>query len=128
MGQTRSIIIGLALVLGQTAGAAAADWLRFDVTSELRNRATFHGLDAYAGPGFSGTDQYTSTLKSWVSLANVYWDIGCWHGITPYVGGGIGFAKNWSGDFTDINVPNLGVAFAKTTDEGNFAWAIHAGL
>jgi opacity protein-like surface antigen len=201
MGHKRSIIIGLALVLGQTAGAAAADlgyspmepppppccasawylkgflgmtsydvdkitndqfktadftifdtgfegsglaglglgyqfnnWLRFDVTSEYRNRSTFHGLDRYINspvppPGNTfGTDQYTATLKSWVSLANVYWDIGCWKGITPYVGGGVGFAKNWIGDYTDINVPNLGVAFANTHSDGSFAWAIDAGL
>ena len=104
------------------------DWLRFDVTSEYRNRATFHALDAYDGGSFSGTDQYTATLKSWVSLANFYWDIGCWQGITPYVGGGVGYAKNWIGDYTDINTPNLGVAFANTHSDGSLAWAVHAGL
>jgi len=104
-------------------------WLRFDVTSEYRNRSTFHALDAYEGDdGSFGTDQYTATLKSWVSLANFYWDIGCWQGITPYVGGGVGYSKNWIGDYTDVNVPNLGVAFANTNAEGSFAWAVHAGL
>jgi opacity protein-like surface antigen len=103
-------------------------WLRFDVTSEYRNRSTFHGLDRYEGYGFSGTNHYTATLKSWVTLANAYWDIGCWKGITPYVGGGIGYAKNWVGDYTDVNVPNLGVSYANTHDEGNFAWALHAGV
>lgn len=95
-------------------------WLRFDVTGEYRNRSTVHGLDRYEGYGFSGTNQYTATLKSWVMLANAYWDIGCWKGITPYVGGGIGYAKNWVGDYTDVNVPNLGVSCANTHDEGNF--------
>ena len=52
----------------------------------------------------------------------------CWKGITPYVGGGVGYAKNWVGDYQDINVPNKGVAFGKTTDEGGLAWALHAGL
>jgi opacity protein-like surface antigen len=55
-----------------------------------------------------------------VTLANAYWHIGCWKGITPYVGGGIGYAKNWVGDYTDVNVPNLGVSCANTHDEGNF--------
>jgi opacity protein-like surface antigen len=90
------------------------------VTGEYRNRSTVHGLDRYEGYGFSGTNQYTATLKSWVTLANAYWDIGCWKGITPYVGGGIGYAKNWVGDYTDVNVPNLGVSCANTHDEGNF--------
>jgi len=39
-----------------------------------------------------------------------------------------GFAKNWIGDYTDVNVPNLGVAFANTDSDGSFAWAVHAGL
>jgi opacity protein-like surface antigen len=104
------------------------DWLRFDTSSEFRNRSTFHALDRYvdlsgvSATGF-GTDQYTATLKSWVTLANFYWDIGCWQGITPYVGGGVGIAKNWIGDYTDINVPVLGVAFADTNAETSFAWA-----
>ncbi len=108
------------------------NWLRFDVTSEYRNRATFHALDRYtpepASPTGIGTDQYTATLKSWVSLANVYWDIGCWSGITPYIGGGVGYSKNWIGDYTDINIPVGGVAFANTGSESGLAWAVHAGL
>ena len=103
-------------------------WLRFDVTSEYRNRATFHGLDKYEGFGFAGTNEYTATMKSWVSLANAYWDIGCWGGVTPYVGGGIGYAQNWIGSFTDVNVPNNGVAYANSNAEGNFAWAVYGGL
>jgi opacity protein-like surface antigen len=106
------------------------NWLRFDTTGEYRGKATFHGLDTYKGgvnfPG--GTDEYTATLKSWVWLANAYWDIGCWGGFTPYVGGGVGYAQNYIGDFTDINTPNNGVAFANTNITGNFAWAVHAGV
>jgi opacity protein-like surface antigen len=48
--------------------------------------------------------------------------------VTPYVGGGIGYAKNWVGDYTDVNVPNHGVAFANTHDSGGLAWALNAGL
>jgi opacity protein-like surface antigen len=117
---------------GLGIGYEWSNWLRFDVTSEYRNRATFHGLDRYHGwsygKKFSGTNEYTATLKSWTSLANAYWDMFCWKGITPFVGAGIGYAKNWVGDYQDINVPNKGVAFGKTTDEGGLAWALHAGL
>ena len=117
---------------GIGVGYEWSNWLRFDVTSEYRNRATFHGLDRYHGWSngykFSGTNEYTATLKSWVTLANAYWDMFCWKGITPFVGAGMGYAKNWVGDYQDINVPNKGVAYGKTTDEGGFAWAAYAGL
>jgi opacity protein-like surface antigen len=57
---------------GLGLGYQANSWLRFDVTSEYRNRSTFHGLDCYEGPGFSGTNDYTATR-------------------------GIGYANNWIG-------------------------------
>jgi len=98
-----------------------ADFTIFDTGFE---GSGFAGL----GLGYKFNDWLTATLKSWVSLANFYWDIGCWQGITPYVGGGVGYAKNWIGDYTDINVPNAGVAFANTHSDGSFAWAVHAGL
>ncbi len=109
-------------------GSKVSDHFRWDVTGEYRNRATFHGFDSYEGPGFSGTNDYEATLKSWAMLANFYWDIICWNGLTPYVGGGVGFSRNYIGNFTDINVPNLGAAYANTNVTTEFAWAIHAGL
>jgi len=197
MGQTRSIIIGLALVLGQTAGAAAADlglpppepepcvgcvgpwylkgfvgmanpdvgdifaeefqfndftvyhkdikstplwglgfgydtghWFRFDITGEYRGSAVFLAEDSFPG-GFNfpgGTNEYTADIESWVGLANVYIDIGTWHCVTPYIGGGVGFASIDVIGLKDVNVPNGGVAFAKDNTETNFAWAVYAGL
>jgi opacity protein-like surface antigen len=45
--------------------------------------------------GFNpGTNEYTADTQSWVGLFNGYIDLGTWHCITPYVGGGIGFAQN----------------------------------
>ena len=203
MGQTRSIIIGLALALGQTAGAAAADlglppppepepcvgcvgpwylkgfvgaanpdvdgifaeefrtndfvifekdikstplwglgfgydtghWFRFDITGEYRGSAVFLANDKYPGPNGSfaasdggGTNEYTADIESWVGLFNTYIDLGTWHCVTPYVGGGVGFASIDVIGLKDVNVPNLGVAFAKDNTETNFAWALYAGL
>jgi opacity protein-like surface antigen len=183
MGQTRSIIIGLALVLGQTAIASAEGldlppppvmvepvcatcsgpiylkgfigaanpnvgniwfeemqfndfeffhqdiknsalfgvgvgyqfntWLRFDVTGEYRGRSAFFAQDRFPGgngtfdfasnaedvffevPGafMPGTNEYTADIESWVGLANVYLDLGTYWCITPFVGGGVGFAN-----------------------------------
>jgi opacity protein-like surface antigen len=63
-----------------------------------------------------------------VRLFNTYIDLGTWHCVTPYVGGGIGFASISVLGLKDVNVPNLGVAYAKDNTETNFAWALYAGL
>jgi opacity protein-like surface antigen len=214
MGQTRSIIIGLALVLGQTATAYAADlgllppppldtpapcvgcsgpwyfrgfvgganpmvgdisselfqfndfqvfhkdiksspfvgggigyefnsWLRFDVTGEYRGDATFFGQDRYpgsdgfnhvdVGPGFPGnfnpgTNEYTADIQSWVGLANAYINLGTYHCITPYVGGGVGFATISVNGLKDVNVPNESVFYAADHTQTNFAWGVYGGL
>ena len=197
MGQTRSIIIGIALVMSQTAVAYAADlglpppppppcvgcagpwylkgfvgsanpnvgdisfeemqtndfhifhkdikssplfgigfgydwgrWFRFDITGEYRGKAVFQAQDSYPGGiGFTaGTNEWTADIESWVGLANAYIDLGTWHCVTPYVGGGVGFSSISVLGLKDVNVPQLGVAFAKDNTETNFAWAVYAGL
>ena len=47
--------------------------------------------------------------------------------ITPYVGGGVGFASLSYG-YQDVNVPNLSVAYGQNNTETNFAWAVYGGL
>lgn len=212
MGQTRSIIIGLALVLGQTAGAAAADlglpppplemavpcvgcvgpwylkgfigaanphvdeintelfqfndfqvfhediksstlfgvgvgyefntWLRFDVTGEYRGKSLFLAQDRYpggdgtfsrinndnAGLFLPGTNEYTADIESWLGLANAYIDLGTYFCVTPYIGGGVGFASISVLGLKDVNVPNNSVFYAADHTESNFAWAVYAGL
>jgi opacity protein-like surface antigen len=203
MGQTRSIIIGLALLMGQTAAAYAADlglpppppepcvgcagpwylkgfvgaanpdvdrisdellatapafvlydtdikssplfgvgfgydtghYFRFDITGEYRGSAWFISNLKYAGADGSydfgsgaGTDEYKADIESWVGLANAYIDLGTWWCLTPYVGGGVGFASIEVIGLTDVNVPTGGVAYATNNTETNFAWALYAGV
>jgi opacity protein-like surface antigen len=197
MGQTRSIIIGLALVLGQTAAAYAADlgvpepepclgcsgpwyvkgfvgaanphvggidyelitsnfvtydkdikstplfgvgfgydtghYFRFDLTGEYRGKSLFLAQDIYQDPfSASGTgaatNEYTADIESWVGLVNGYVDLGTWWCITPYVGGGVGFASISVLGYKDVNVPTSGVAFGLDNTETNFAWAVYGGL
>jgi len=116
-------------------GYRATKWLRLDVTGEYRGKATLNGLfyTYYPLTSVLGTFEYTASLKSQVWLANVYGDIGHWHGFTPYVGGGIGFAQNTMGDFSDLGVNTVVaapgyVASASAKSESNFAWALHAGV
>ena len=58
----------------------------------------------------------------------MYIDLGTWHCVTPYIGGGVGFASISVLGLKDVNVPNFGVAFARDHTETNFAWAVYGGL
>ncbi|HEX2449170.1 MAG TPA: outer membrane beta-barrel protein [Methyloceanibacter sp.] len=116
-------------------GYDTGHWFRFDITGEYRGDAVFFANAKYAGPngGFTfddgaGTDEYTADIESWVGLFNTYIDLGTWHCVTPYIGGGVGFASIEVVGLKDVNVPTGGVAFAKDNTETNFAWALYAGL
>jgi opacity protein-like surface antigen len=106
--------------------------LRFDATGEYRGRSAFFAQDCYSGTDgtgtWSGTNEYTADIESWVGLANAYLDLGTYWCITPYVGGGLGFANMSVLGLKDVNVPNLGVAYANDHSETNFAWALYTGL
>jgi opacity protein-like surface antigen len=213
MGQTRSLIVGVALIMGQTVGAFAADlgipmppplpvaapcvgctgptylkgfigaanptvggihselfetndfevfhkdiksstlfgvgigyefntWLRADVTGEYRGKSLFIAQDRFPGGNGSfsrasnaadgtfppGTNEYTADIESWVGLANAYIDLGTYFCITPYIGGGVGFASVSVLGLKDVNVPNSSVFYGADNTETNFAWAVHGGL
>ena len=71
-----------------------------------------------------GTDEYTADIESWVGLANAYIDLGTWHCVTPYVGGGIGFASISVIGLTGRQRSEPGRRLSPgTTRETNFAWA-----
>ena len=117
-------------------------WLRFDVTGEYRGKSLFIAQDRYPGGNgtfsrasndidgtfFPGTNEYTADIESWVGLANAYIDLGTYMCITPYVGGGIGFASVSVLGLKDVNVPNNSVFYAADHTETNFAWALYGGL
>ena len=63
-----------------------------------------------------------------MALLNGYLDIGTWHGITPFVGAGVGAADVKISDFTDVGVTNRQRGLRRHHDEWNFAWAFYAGL
>ncbi|MEC9367094.1 MAG: outer membrane beta-barrel protein [Pseudomonadota bacterium] len=114
-------------IFGLGFGMRLNDRFRGDFTGEYRGGASFTGLDVYGGPG-AGTNEYTAIKKEWLFLANAYWDMGNWRGVTPYLGAGIGYADIGITGFKDVNVPQNSVASADDRWTGNFAWALHAGL
>jgi len=106
-------------------------WFRVDVTGEYRSKSEFNGADIATAGGIVFPDTYTAKKSEWVALLNGYLDVGTWHGITPFVGAGIGAANVKISDFTDIGIGTTGfpaIAFGDDHDEWNFAWALYAGL
>ncbi|HEY6920019.1 MAG TPA: hypothetical protein VI390_00230 [Methyloceanibacter sp.] len=51
-----------------------------------------------------------------------------YHCITPYVGGGVGFATISVNGLKDVNVPNDSVFYAADHTQTNFAWGVYGGL
>ncbi|HRO49163.1 MAG TPA: TonB-dependent receptor [Hyphomicrobium sp.] len=128
-------------LFGFGIGVEHSRWLRFDITGEYRGKQHFVAHDTYdnRGPGeacndgdpgeLCGANDHSANLSTWLGLANAYVDLGTWHGVTPYVGGGVGFATITTMGYKDVNVVSNGFWLAdkdKTTT--NFAWALYAGL
>jgi opacity protein-like surface antigen len=120
--------------IGLGIGYQFNEWLRADITGEYRAKSDFSGLDYIEGTPDVSND-FDSEKEEWTFLANVYWDIGTWHRITPFIGAGVGASYNKIGFLTDSNVldPQSGPACptngcADSNGEWQFAWALHAGL
>lgn len=111
-------------------------WFRTDVTGEYRSKSEFNGADiytAYDGDGdlVQRPDTYFAKKSEWLALVNAYVDLGSWHGVTPFIGAGVGAVNVTIDAFTDIGIGVDGfpaVAYGDENDEWNFAWAVHAGL
>ncbi|AZO65716.1 MULTISPECIES: outer membrane protein [unclassified Mesorhizobium] len=77
---------------GAGVGYQINQHFRTDLTADWMSKSDFRGSTS----GFCGINPCTSTDTSSYTalllLANAYVDIGTWHGITPYVGAGIGGA------------------------------------
>lgn len=131
--------------IGAGVGWQIREGLRVDLTGEYRASADIRGVDSVSrrlrAPNGRQevSTQYEAELSSIVGLANAYLDLGRWHGITPYIGAGIGFARNKlgslstlsTGSFDDfetgsrIEQTTLGLAGGATRT--SLAWALMAG-
>ncbi|MCW2275596.1 outer membrane beta-barrel protein [Rhodoblastus acidophilus] len=90
-------------------GYAFNRWFRSDVTYEWNQTYAgtysqtfvpyYNGSYDVGGCPFSATTLTScykvdkAGLQNWSLMANVYGDFGTWFGVTPYVGGGIGFTN-----------------------------------
>jgi opacity protein-like surface antigen len=134
--------------VGFGAGYQFNSWFRADVTGEYRGSARYDGAESYlttlysGGPNYqncsgasNGTtsptrcpDIYSGSVSSAVFLANGYFDLGTWYGLTPYVGAGVGITRNKSGFTTDMSIGNTGGGYSTGAVKTDLAWALMAGL
>ncbi len=119
--------------IGIGVGYQFTDYLRGDITAEYRSTTRFRANAAFPR---SATDiaypYYDGNVSSTVVLANAYADLGNYHGLTPYVGAGVGMAYNKTGDiYQHTSFPAFGTyADGVMAGQGkwNLAWALHTGL
>jgi opacity protein-like surface antigen len=119
-------------------------WFRTDITAdyfrstEIRSRQNgITDCDFFAGfPDLTCDYNGNGYISAFAVLWNVYADLGTWHGITPYIGAGVGTsyvrAHGFSASIYDTTgtVPaadNPGRAEYGNRGQFNFAWALMAG-
>lgn len=80
--------------LGGGIGYNVSKHFRVDLTADYWMKANFRGstTGTCGAPPVPCASTDTSSMNAWVVLANAYADLGTYHGITPYVGAGIGVA------------------------------------
>jgi opacity protein-like surface antigen len=118
--------------VGFGAGYKFNNWFRADLTAEYRTAAQFKTVESYIFPGQidRGINLVEAKLASIVGLVNGYVDFGSWHGFTPFVGAGVGFARHKVLGLTDLGAGSAagGLGFAPDKDTTKLAWALHAGV
>jgi opacity protein-like surface antigen len=98
------------------------DWFRSDLTVDYGTGSKFIGNNLTYSP------DVTAQITNLTTLANVYFDLGTWWGLTPYIGGGAGFSYLRAGELTDASFsPTPGFQGANS-NSWDFAWAANAGL
>ncbi len=113
--------------IGGGIGYSITKHLRADLTADYWARSRFTGSTTGVCGGVIGpcTSTDTSSYTALLLMANAYVDIGTWHGITPYVGAGIGGAYvQWA----DLNNTAGGVTVVHAGSKNwRFAYALMAG-
>jgi opacity protein-like surface antigen len=110
--------------IGFGIGYAVNSWFRFDITGEYRSMSAhgvYNGLEnstinrctllSTTGVCTLYQNDYPGKISSAALMLNGYFDLGTWYGITPYVGAGVGIARNTMSGFTDsgLNVSGTGL-------------------
>lgn len=124
---------------GGGVGYRVNPWLRIDATIDQRAPSRFRTYSSRTNFA-TGYNVEAGDLDVLTGLVNVYADLGTWWGLTPYLGGGIGFADNgFRGNYTQTTCteaacdgnPGTGNRTAVARPDHalpSFAWSLTAGL
>jgi opacity protein-like surface antigen len=99
-------------------------WFRTDLTLDMGGPSKVSGTTVAAAP----QPQYSAKVSTLTVLANAYFDLGSWAGITPYVGGGIGITRLTSEQYADTTLATPGSFISGPGRAQNFSWAAMAGV
>jgi opacity protein-like surface antigen len=122
--------LGDQVFVGAGIGYEYSSWLRFDVTGEYRTKSEWSYLEQDNNFGPANFNKTSAKLSSAVGLANVYFDLGNWWGVVPFIGGGVGVAHHMFDGIHDVGLGGYagGFGYGASKDKTDLAWAIHAGL
>jgi hypothetical protein len=119
-------------VTGLGFGYQLNGFLRADLTVEQRGSARYTAAASYQDAPICGAtrcaDTYAGGIRSTLVMANAYGEVGSWFDVTPFVGLGLGLARN---AFEPVSLPagnghSLGQSAGAT--QTRFAYALMAGL
>jgi opacity protein-like surface antigen len=122
-------------IFGMGVGYEWNSWFRFDVTGEYRTKAEFKAtgrFTEFCAGGGNCFDVNTGNFSSAVFLANAYVDLGTWWCLTPFIGAGVGGARNMITGVQDLGLNTLGApGFGFSLNDSSawsLAWDVQAGL
>ncbi len=124
-GKDVAVDIGSSPIVGVGVGAKLLPFLRTDVTLSYRPGYSFAAPPTpIEPPGTTGRGD----VKTLAALVNAYYDLPSFAGFTPYVGGGVGIARNEVGTTTlSANANGATVATLSGSTTTQFAWQASAG-
>ncbi len=115
-----------AMSLGAGVGYQINRYLRADLTADYWFKSDFNGsTSGTCSGGVPCVSTDTSAYSAWLLMANAYIDLGTYHGVTPYVGAGIGGAHIKWDDLT--NTTPDGTTVHEGSSNWRFAYSLMAG-
>lgn len=117
-------------LVGGGVGYKFNPWFRTDLTVDYSASSNFDAkaacLIACAVLPYSIE---SGKVSAWTILANAYFDLGTWAGITPYVGAGLGTSNVRLSNYYGYNPPFFFPTASVGSDANtwSFSWAVMAG-
>ena len=118
--------VGSSPIVGIGVGAKLIPFLRTDLTVSYRPGYSFVATDTTFVPG--ATLIAHGHVKTLGVLANAYYDFPSLAGVIPYIGGGVGFARNDLGMTTITTTTGTPLATINGAAATHLAWQAGAGI